>query len=99
MVCIHSSGGTLKALLPQIPAGGILLLDRGYPSYHLIDYLNQHYQGYWLFRCPARSTAFVHSGHSEAMITLESPTTPRLSVRAIRLVSPDGTVSVLLTNL
>jgi len=94
----------LKALLPQIPAGGILLLDRGYPSYHLIDFLNQHYQGYWLFRCPARSTfpaveAFVHSGHSEAMITLESPTTPRLSVRAIRLVSPDGTVSVLLTNL
>ena len=94
----------LKALLPLIPAGGILLLDRGYPSYHLIDFLNQHYQGYWLFRCPARSTfpaveAFVHSGHSEAMITLESPTTPRLCVRAIRLVSPDGTVSVLLTNL
>jgi hypothetical protein len=93
----------LKALLPQLPAGGLLRLDRGYPSYHRIDFLNQHYQGYWRFRCPARSTfpaveAFVHSGHSAALITLESPTTPRLSVRAIRLVSPDGTVSVLLTN-
>lgn len=30
---------------------------------------------------------------------LESAATPRLYVRAIRLVSPDGTVSVLLTNL
>jgi hypothetical protein len=34
----------LKALLPQIPPGGVLLLDRGYPSYALIDFLNQHYQ-------------------------------------------------------
>jgi hypothetical protein len=94
----------LKALLPQIPPGGVLLLDRGYPSYDLVDFLNQHYQGSWLFRCPARSTfpaveAFVHSGQTEAMITLESTATPRLRVRAIRLVSPDGTLSVLLTNL
>jgi hypothetical protein len=93
----------LKALLPQIPPGGVLLLDRGYPSYDLIDFLNQHYQGSWLFRCPARSTfpaveAFVHSGDTEAMITLESATT-NLSLRAIRLVSPDGTLSVLLTDL
>jgi hypothetical protein len=94
----------LKALLPQIPPGGVLLLDRGYPSYDLMDFLNRQYQGYWLFRCPARSTfsaveAFVRSGQTEAMLRLESPTTPRLCVRAIRLVSPDGTVSVLLTNL
>lgn len=93
----------LKALLPQIPPGGVLLLDRGYPSYDLMDFLNRHYQGFWLFRCPARSTfpaveAFVQSGQTEAMITLESAATPCLSVRAIRLVSPDGTVSVLLTN-
>ena len=94
----------LKALLPQIPPGGVVLLDRGYPSYDLIRSLDQHYPGYWLFRCPARSTfpaveAFVHSGHTEAMVMLESAATPRLNVRAIRLVSPDGTVSVLLTNL
>jgi hypothetical protein len=94
----------LKALLPQIPPGGVLLLDRGYPSYALIDFLNQHYQGSWLFRCPAQSTfpaveAFVRSGCTEAMITLESAATPRLSVRAIRLVSPVGTASVVLTHL
>lgn len=91
----------LKALLPQIPPGGVLLLDRGYPSFDLIDFLNRHYPGFWLFRGPARSTfpaveAFVHSGQTEAMITLK-PALPRL--RVIRLVSPDGTVSVLLTNL
>jgi hypothetical protein len=94
----------LKALLPQIPSGGVLLLDRGYPSYDLMDFLNRHYQGAWLFRCPARSTfpaveAFVRSDQTETMLTLESAATPRLRVRAIRLVSPDGTVSVLLTNL
>jgi hypothetical protein len=33
-----------------------LLLDRGYPSYELIDYLQRHYQGYWLIRCPASAT-------------------------------------------
>ncbi len=43
----------LKAVLPQIPPGGVLLLDRGYPSYALINFLNKHYQGAWLFRCPA----------------------------------------------
>ena len=73
----------LKALLPQIPPGGVVLLDRGYPSYDLIRFLDQHYPGYWLFRCPARSTfpaveAFVHSGHTEAMVMLDSAATPRL---------------------
>jgi hypothetical protein len=94
----------VKALLPSIPSGGVLLFDRGYPSYDLIDYLNRHYHGYWLFRCPAQSTfpaveAFVRSGQTEAMITLEFAKTQTLTLRAIRLVSPDGTLSVLLTNL
>jgi len=35
-----------KALVPHIPKGGILLFDRGYPSYDLADYLIRHYQGY-----------------------------------------------------
>ena len=94
----------VKALLPHIPSGGVLLFDRGYPSYDLIDYLSRHYLGYWLFRCPAQSTfpaveAFVRSGQTEAMITLEFSTTQTLTLRAIRLTSPDGTLSVLLTNL
>ena len=37
----------LKALLPQIPSGGVLLCDRGYPSYDLIDFVSRHYLGYW----------------------------------------------------
>lgn len=94
----------VKALLPAIPRGGVLLFDRGYPSYDLIAYLICHYSGYWLFRCPAQSTfpaveAFVRSGQTEAMITLPCSTAQTLTLRAVRLASPDGTVSVLLTNL
>ena len=94
----------VKALLPRIPSGGVLLFDRGYPSYDLIEYLNRHYSGYWLFRCPAQSTfpaveAFVRSGQTEALMTFQFSKTQTFPLRAIRLVSPDGTVSVLLTNL
>lgn len=94
----------VKALLPQIPQGGVLLFDRGYPSYDLIAYLACYYSGYWLFRGPAEATfpaveAFVRSGQSEAMISLHCSKTQTVRVRVIRLVSPDGTVSVLLTNL
>ena len=94
----------LKVLLPSIPRGGVWLCDRGYPSYALIDYVSRHYQGYWLFRCPAQSTfpaveQFVQSGRVQALITLQPPQGEALTVRAIRLHSPDGTLSVLLTNL
>jgi hypothetical protein len=93
-----------KALVPHIPKGGILLFDRGYPSYDLIDYLIYHYQGYWVFRCPARSTFaaaedFVRSGKTEAAITLALPGGKPITLRAIRMESPDGELSVLLTNL
>jgi len=94
----------VKALLPHIPSGGILLFDRGYPSYDLIDYLNRHYSGYWLIRCPASATfpaveAFVQSGQTEATITLTPPTSNPIALRAIRMISPEGELSVLLTNL
>ena len=93
-----------KALLPHIPAGGILLFDRGYPSYALIDYLHHHYRGYWVIRCPASATfpaveAFVQSGRTEAMITLTPPKAKPISLRTIRMISPEGELSVLLTNL
>ena len=93
-----------KALVPHIPKGGILLFDRGYPSYDLVDYLIRHYPGYWVFRCPARSTFsavedFVRSGKTEAAITLVSPVGKPIALRAIRMESPDGELSVLLTNL
>lgn len=94
----------LKALLPHIPPGGILLCDRGYPSYDLLDHLQRHYRGYWLLRCPARGTfpaveAFVRSGQAEATITLKPPRGHALQLRVIRLVSPEGKLSVVLTNL
>lgn len=89
----------VKALLPFIPRGGVLLFDRGYPSYELIAYLNRHDSGYWLFRCPAQSTlpaveAFVRSGQTEAMITLPVSQAQTLTLRAVRLTSPEGTVAV-----
>jgi len=36
----------LQALLPHIPPGGVLLGERGYPSYDLIDFVSRHYSGY-----------------------------------------------------
>jgi hypothetical protein len=94
----------LKALLPFIPPGGVVLCDRGYPSYDLIDFVSRHYPGYWLFRCPAQSTfpaveQLVQSGREDALISLQPPQGDAITVRAIRLQSPDGTLSVLLTNL
>ena len=107
----------VKQMLPFIPSKSILLFDRGYPSFVLIKYLDTHYDGFYLFRCPASSTfpaveQFVQSGALEDIIWID-PTSSFLSsqpkqqrdevapimLRAIRLESPDGTVSVLLTGL
>lgn len=93
-----------KALLPHIPAGGVVLFDRGYPSYDLLAHLRAHYDGYWVVRSPATSTfpaveAFMQSGQTEAVITLTPPKAESFSLRAVRLTSPSGELSVLLTNL
>lgn len=93
-----------KALLAHIPPGGVILFDRGYPSHDLIDRLTRHYQGYWLMRCPASGSfaaveAFAQSGRAEAAIALTPPRSKPVAVRAIRLVGPDGELSVLITNL
>jgi len=94
----------VKALLPYIPRAGVLLFDRGYPSYDLLEHLHRQYQGFWLLRCPAAATfpaveTFMQSGQAEATLTLTSPKTQPIQLRAIRLVSPSGDLSVLLTNL
>jgi len=57
-----------------------------------------------VFRCPARSTFtavedFVRSGKTEAAITLAPRGAKPITLRAIRMESPDGELSVLLTNL
>ena len=94
----------VKALLPYMPRAGVLLFDRGYPSYDLLEHLHRQYQGFWLLRCPAAATfpaveTFMQSGQAEATLTLTSPKTQPIQLRAIRLVSPSGELSVLLTNL
>jgi len=118
IVGIHGSEREeAMALLPSIRRGSVLLFDRGYPSYELIAYLREHHKGYFLFRCPAKSTfpaveAFIESGMKEGFIVitpsnkyLQRMTTRQrrrakgIQIRVIKLVSPDGTVSVLLTNL
>ena len=40
----------VKKMIPYIPAGNVLLFDRGYPGYELIKYLNETYSGYYIFR-------------------------------------------------
>ncbi|MEN6437196.1 MAG: IS4 family transposase, partial [Syntrophobacter sp.] len=118
IVSIHGSErDEAVALLPSIRPGSVLLFDRGYPSYELIAYLRKHHKGYFLFRCPAKSTfpaveAFVESGMREGFIVI-TPSNKYLQhltarqrrkakgiqLRVVKLVSPEGTVSVLLTNL
>lgn len=118
IVNIHGSErDEVMALLPSILTGSVLLFDRGYPSYKLIAHLREHHKGYFLFRCPAKSTfpaveAFVEGGMKEGFIVItpsnkylqRMTATQRrkakgIQLRVIKLVSPDGTVSVLLTNL
>lgn len=89
-----------QALRPQLPPGGVLVFDQGYPSYDMVQQCQASYGGYFLFRCPAKNSfsaveAFIRGGKLSAMIEL----TPSVRVRAIRLRSPDGKLSVLLTKL
>jgi hypothetical protein len=118
VVSIHGSERReAQSLLPFIPEGNVALYDRGYPSYEFIAYVREHYKGYFVFRCPAKSTfpaveAFVRSNQDEGYIlltpsnkflqTLTAKQKKRgniIQLRIIKLVAPDGKLSVLLTNL
>lgn len=106
-----------KGLIPYIPSDSVLLFDRGYPGYEFISHLLAEFRGYFVFRCPARSTfpavmSFVGGGAQEDEIWISpsgkflSKLSPRqrkklsaIRLRVIRLVSPNETESVLLTNL
>ena len=104
----------MKKLLPCLPPNSLLILDRGFPSYEIIHYLTGHHNGYYIVRCPATSTfpaveAFIKKGKKDSIIWITPSnkfkrkvgTKQRraIKLRVIKLVSPDGTVSVLLTNL
>lgn len=104
-------------MLQDVPSGGVLLFDRGYPSYELIFELSKKYSGYFVFRCQLGTTftpvkQFSESGKSEDVIYLRpsfqfsnkygaafARAEPSIVLRVIRLVSPSGEVSVLITNL
>lgn len=106
-----------KKLIAHIPAGNLLCFDRGYPSYEFILWLNQNYNGNYLFRCQASSTfpaveQFLREGKDEDVIWINPSDTysrqvpaserknlKQIKLRVVKLVSPDGVVSVLLTNL
>ena len=84
-----------------------------YDLIHHLTYHNEPH--YFVFRCPASSTFkvvedFVKSGQQEAFIWLDTAShikTKRMGadqqksiqLRVVRLESPDGTLSVLITNL
>jgi hypothetical protein len=106
-----------KKLLPFIPSNSVSLFDRGFPAYGFIKELQENLNGYFIIRCPAKSTfpaveKFIKSNRKEDIIYLK-PThncllklnaeqrkqLRPLKIRVIKLTSPDGTLSVLLTNL
>ena len=106
-----------KQLIPHVPAGSILLLDRGYPGYEFILHLLSRFNGHFILRCPAQNTfpaveKFIKSGKQEDIIFI-APTLScickvsaerkkelkAIKLRVVRLKNPDGTLSVLLTNL
>ena len=64
-----------QLLIPHIPPDGLLIFDRGYPSFDMFDFLNKKYLGFYLFRSPASQTfgavgRFIKSKKQEGIITL-----------------------------
>ena len=105
---------TLLPLLPKLPQVLLFDRGYpSYDLIHHLTY--QHEPHHFLFRCPASSTFkvvedFVESGQQEALIWLDTAshikTRPMdtdqqksIQLRVVRLESPDGTLSVLITNL
>lgn len=101
----------------HIPPGNLLCFDRGYPSYEFILWLQNYYDGHFLFRSPGSNTfpaveEFLKNGEQEAIIRIDPSkkysqklpfaqrsTLKFVKIRAVRMDSPDGTISVLLTSL
>lgn len=69
------------AMLAHMPRG-IVLFDRGYPSYEFLLYMTENYAGHFLFRCPASSTfpaveSFLASGAEDGIIEIAPSDTYR----------------------
>lgn len=99
----------LCELLANTREGDILVLDRGYPSYFVIDFLIEHDLDF-VVRVPVSGgfpavLEFARSGRDEADIllaptagSLEHPWTAKV-LRAVRRSGPDGEPQVFLTTL
>ena len=69
------------AMLARMPYG-MVLFDRGYPSYEFILYMMENYAGHFLFRCPDRGTfpavlSFLASGADDGIIEIAPSDTYR----------------------
>lgn len=74
------------AMLDHMPSG-IVLFDRGYPSYEFILYLMENYAGHFLFRCPASNTfpavvSFLASEAEDGIIEIAPSETYRSKLSA-----------------
>ena len=107
--CASDERGELSRLLASTRQGDIVLLDRGYPSYVMIDLFIEHGLDF-VVRVPVTGgfpavEEFVRSGEGEADIVLTpAPGSPahRLQprrLRAVRRIGPDGEAHVFLTTL
>ena len=107
--CASDERAQLSDLLTSTREGDILVLDRGYPSYVMIDLFIEHGLDF-VVRVPASGgfpavEEFVRSGQDEAEIMLAAVPgnpahilRPKL-LRAVRRIGPDGEAQVFLTTL
>jgi hypothetical protein len=107
--CASDERAQLGHLLASTRDGDILVLDRGYPSYVMIDLLIEHGLDF-VVRVPAAGgfpavEEFLRSGRDDADIVLAaaqgSPAhiLEARKVRAVRRFGPDGESQVFLTTL
>jgi hypothetical protein len=106
--CASDERAQLGALLSSTREDDILVLDRGYPSYAVIDLLLEHGLDFVLrVRAEGFSVVeqFVRSGQAEADIVLTPDRERRAhlfsapKLRAVRRTSSSGEVQVFLTTL
>lgn len=108
VACNSSERREAMKMLCLIPANNLIMYDRGYPGYEFIKEHIKKYSGHFLFRCPANGSffalkEFVKSDNTDAIIFINpsesDDSESSIKLRAIKLVSPDGVLSILLTDL
>jgi hypothetical protein len=103
------------ALLDAIPKGGVVMMDRGYPSFEMLKNVAHKYaEGFFVMRSSGSQIfkaveQFLKGRQQEARVSIPpskkfhsrnpGQNHPAMMLQIIRLQSPDGTVSAILTNL